>query len=227
MRDWRSEAFIHIIESPSDKDMLNGRTEGRALASALELSNIQYCYNLVTTQETLNMAITDRLVNTMLEKKKWPILHLSMHGDTRGIALTDNSVIQWYQLCQKIIPIRNSLKQYSSDLLVCMSCCYGSFASQMATVKEGEIPFDFLVGNSDAIPWSEAAVAYITFYHLFFKGFDIQKCIEIMRAASANNKFEIYNGKQVHFNWIQYNQHIAAEISRQFAQEAIRQQAFY
>ena len=35
---------VYIVESPSDRDLLQGRTEGKALSSALELSEIPLEY---------------------------------------------------------------------------------------------------------------------------------------------------------------------------------------
>lgn len=39
--------FVHIIESPSANDILEERTEGKALGEFLRLAKIPYCYNLV------------------------------------------------------------------------------------------------------------------------------------------------------------------------------------
>jgi hypothetical protein len=216
MIDWREVYFIHIIESPSDDDILNELTEGKALASALELGNIEYCYNLVTTQKSLEISLFDRLINVMIEKNKWPILHFSMHGNEQEIVLTNGQTLKWHELYQKIMPIKNISEdsEDSPDLLICMSSCYGSFAKKMAEVKPGEIPFDFLVGNIETVEWRDALVAYITFYHLLFKGFNFNKCIESMKAASDNDKFEVYDGEETHLRWIERKQKIKEVIKR-------------
>jgi len=51
------EGFVYVIESPSSSDLLDGRTEGRALTEALVLAQIPSWYSLVTDQVTLCSAI--------------------------------------------------------------------------------------------------------------------------------------------------------------------------
>lgn len=208
----RDRAFVHIIESPSDEDLLDGRTEGNSLASALDLAGIRRCYNLVTTEKSLQIALYNRLFSEIQQTGMFPILHLSMHGNTGGIGLTDDTVIAWDKLCQLIMPIQQFLQEFSLNLLICMSSCHGSFGSRMAQIKRGDIPFEFLIGNRDSVPWDDASVAYITFYHLLFKGLDLQSCCTRMKLASGNNKFEIYNGEEVHLGWINYNQQIRRKL---------------
>ncbi|MEH2384876.1 MAG: hypothetical protein V7K14_03590 [Nostoc sp.] len=215
----RDKAFVHIVESPSDEDLLYGRTEGNSLASALDLAGIHRCYNLVTTEKTLQLALQNLLFSEIKNTEgKFPILHFSMHGNAGGIGLTNGKVIAWDELCHLIMPIQKLLQNFSLDLLVCMSSCHGSFGNQMAQVKQGYIPFNFLIGNRDSIDWHDAAVAYKVFYHLLFKGLDINHCYEVMQLASHNNKFEIYNGQEVHLNWINYNQ----QIRQKFIEEVAR-----
>ena len=53
--------FVHVIESPSPADLLDGRTEGRVLWEALRLADIAQTYSLATNRETLELALTTRL----------------------------------------------------------------------------------------------------------------------------------------------------------------------
>ncbi|WP_193200611.1 hypothetical protein [Nostoc sp. MG11] len=223
----RDKAFVHIIESPSDEDILYERTEGSSLASALNLAEIPHCYNLVTTENSLQIALYDRLFCEIEKTGRFPILHFSMHGNTGGIGLTNNRVIAWDELCRLIMPIQQLLQESSLDLLICMSSCHGSFGSRMAQIKQGYIPFQFLIGNIDSVPWSDAAVAYITFYHLLFKNIALESCYENMKLASGNNKFEIHNGKQVHLNWTNYNKQIQQNLARQVAQKIKQRQIIF
>ncbi|QKQ75590.1 hypothetical protein [Nostoc sp. TCL240-02] len=224
----RDKAFVHIIESPSDEDMLDGRTEGKSLASLLTLAGIPHCYNLVATEKTLRIALYKSLPHE-IEKTggKFPILHFSMHGNPGGIGLTDNRVITWDELCHLIMPVQQLLQEASLDLLICMSSCHGSFGSQMAQTKQGYIPFKFLIGNRDSVPWDDAAVAYKVFYHLLFKGLDLNHCYEVMQLASHNNKFEVYNGQEVHLNWINYNQQIRQRLIEETAQRLQRRRIIF
>jgi hypothetical protein len=189
------QAFVHIIESPSDLDLLQDRKQGGALGEALRLAEIPHSYNLVTTHDSFKMALHDGLIQAMkYEPNKSPILHFTMHGDERGIELTDKTYLSWDEIREFILPIYQAL----GELLICMSSCKGSSAFKMAKSKY-DIPFLFLLGNNDLVSWSDATVAYITFYHLIFKlGIEnIRDHVEVMKMASGNDKFELWGGNDV------------------------------
>jgi hypothetical protein len=90
MIDTNDRFFVHIIESPADFDLLDGRTEGRVLLEALNLSSVPAAYSLVTTRTTLDEALGNRLIQAADYYKRIPILHLSLHGNSQGIELTEN-----------------------------------------------------------------------------------------------------------------------------------------
>ena len=46
-----------------------------------------------------------------------------------------------------------------------------------------------------------AAVGYITFYHLFFKGQDVFTCVNAIKVSSADSNFIVINGKHTRDNW--------------------------
>ena len=48
---------VCIIESPSDRDVLDGRNEGEALSRALSLAKVVNNYYAVTTTRTLNACL--------------------------------------------------------------------------------------------------------------------------------------------------------------------------
>jgi hypothetical protein len=188
-------AYVHIIESPSPNDLLNERSEGRALNESLKLGSIPLCYNLVTTIETFNTALVRRLNEASMNFQKHPILHLSMHGNQDGIILTDNTFLEWADLEAMLRPLNNHLK---GELLICMSSCSGSYGRVMAIDKDKNETFWALIGNNSSISWKDAAVAYITFYHLVFKDnilvgkSQIKEYVDYMKLASRNDNFEVW-----------------------------------
>ena len=68
-----------------------------------------------------------------------------------------------------------------------------------------EHPFWVLVGNSESVAWADAAVAYVTFYHQFFKGTNIDECVRLMCAASGDQNFMRMHGKEIKSNWQTYS----------------------
>lgn len=193
--------FVHIIESPSNLDLLDGRTEGRALSEALSLAEIPHRYNLVTNGQTLGQALGPRLVQAWKTFGGRPILHFSVHGNQDGISLTDRSFLSWHHLRQGLLPLNRAMQ---GGLLICMSSCFGSSGCRMAMYSDDEPPFWALVGNTGDAAWSDAAVAYITFYHLFFKGLPVETCVQSMKVASCDHNFMLHQGKSTKAGWITF-----------------------
>jgi hypothetical protein len=191
--------FVYIIESPSAEDLLEGRAEGRALSEVLALAGIPYSYNLVTNLETWNIALGSRLQDAdNCYPGRVPILHLSLHGNERGVALTDDTVFLWNQLKKELTPLNNKME---GSLLICMSSCFGAYGRRMARDNSTDNPFYALVGSSNKVSWPDAAVAYVTFYHLLFKGISIDECVEKMKLASHNNDFGVWRGSEIKDTW--------------------------
>ena len=70
--------------------------------------------------------------------------------------------------------------------------------------EHNERAFWALVGNTGAAKWADAAVAYITFYHLLFKGFPIDICVESMKVASGDHNFIWHSGQDTRAAWLTY-----------------------
>lgn len=201
--------FVYVIESPSADDLLDGRTEGDALVRSLDLAQIPRWYSLVTDKNTLFRALGNRLIAAWNCHKVPPILHLSMHGNTDGVGLTCGDFLNWGELRQLLLPL---IRDLNGGLLICMSTCFGSLGCRMAMYADNEPHFWALVGNTGSPNWPDAAVAYITFYHLFFKGFDVKTCVEIMKKSSADNRFGLHLGEETRTNWLAYWEHYNAKL---------------
>ena len=50
----------------------------------------------------------------------------------------------------------------------------------------------------------DAAVAYIAFYHRFFKGTRLKRCVEAMKIASGDDNFSVYFGADTKAAWESY-----------------------
>lgn len=203
-----NKGFVYIIESPSDSDLLDGRTEGRALCEALQIAEIPYYYNLVTTSATFTASIGDRLPEALKRFNLLPIVHLSMHGNNDGVALTNGEFLSWGNLRILLAPLTNAMQ---GGLLICMSSCFGSSGCRMAMHGKNDQPFWALVGNSGSSQWADSSVAYVTFYHLFFKDVPIEECVKRMRLASGDNNFIVSFGHMLKADWAVYIEKIRHE----------------
>lgn len=81
----------------------------------------------------------------------------------------------------------------------------------MAMYEDAEVPFWALVGNTADTGWSDAAVAYITFYHLLFKGKDVASCVEAMKVASGDSNFVVFSGQHAKESWINFQRQQRAQ----------------
>lgn len=186
--------FVHIIESPSSTDLLEGDTEGRVLVQALALSRIPHYYNLVTSLQTLDDALGIRLQTARLELGKVPVLHLSCHGNRGGICLTSGEFVSWRDLRDRLLPLNTQLE---GGLLLTMSSCFGLSGREMAMRVDGPVPFFAIVAHPNKVRLSDLAVAFTVFYHHIGKGGTMQQCVEAMKAASGEDRFEVSYGPRI------------------------------
>lgn len=84
-------AFVYMVESPAPGDLFDGRTEGRMLSEAPRLADIRTEYRLATNLKMFDIAIIGQFLQMARESKEraLPMLHISAHGNTEGLALTD------------------------------------------------------------------------------------------------------------------------------------------
>lgn len=182
-----------MIESPSSEDLLDGRTEGRVLLETLRLASIPAWYSLATTRETFEKSLKERLVQAVREiPDKWPILHLSMHGNHDGIGLTDGDFISWNELKSLLSELMDAM---AGGLLICVSSCFGTSAMRMAMQMDQNHTFWALVGHHKEADWSDAAIAFSTFYHHFLKlRAHITDSVSAMKVASGETTFRSISG---------------------------------
>jgi hypothetical protein len=210
------KGFVYIIESPSAHDLLDGRTEGRTLGEALTLAAIPHWYSLAIDKATLTQALGPRLLEACRALGKLPILHLSVHGNQNGVQLSSGEFISWHDLRNLLLPLNQAMQ---GGLLICMSSCFGASGCRMAMYSDSEPSFWALVGNTGNTPWADAAVGYVTFYHLFFKGTGVEQCVPAMRVAAGDPNFLLVSGPEAKANWLAF---VQKQTPSQFSQNLQR-----
>jgi hypothetical protein len=183
--------FVYIIESPSDDDLYHHRYEGDLLRQAVELSNMKCIVSMAASKDTFEKAINEGLMDAVRSNYPTdPILHISAHGSSEGIRLTNHDVVTWKELRNLLLPISRARNW---GLLLCMSACEGIHAIKMAFAEKAETheAAYAVVGNSGKPTWSDTAVAYASFYHLLSKGLMLGDAVEGMKIASGNRNFQI------------------------------------
>ena len=210
--------YVHIVESPSPAELLDGITEGNALCSFLDIAEIPYSYNLAVDLNHFKIAIGDRIWESITKYQVWPILHLSTHGSPKGIQLTNQrdtgEFLSWSELATYLRPIHDRLK---GGIGVCMSCCGGAHGTQMAQViLHNLIPFSWIVGTSTVVSVPDVALAYSIFYRRYYGGASGQPLIDAVRAGSGITDFGIWDGKLIQAEYSQNIHKILEQIRQHY-----------
>jgi hypothetical protein len=203
---------IHVIESPSDLDLLERRQEREALYRALGQVGIGIEEHLVVSKRCLARALF-KVLRSPLRGDRRTILHLAAHGTPDGIELTSGDLLSWSSLAQ-IFRYVNEL--VGGRLLLGMSTCHGLHGLKMVSHR-ADLPFGLLVGPRDEVLWTDAHVAFLAFYHLVIaKDADPLAAVAIMNAAAGlpEGSFQAIDGSGLRRK--------LAEGSRQKRLDAVR-----
>ena len=211
LKDFTQIGKVYILESPSERDISEGRKEGLALSSSLSLAKIKNQYfdvaNLDMIAEVFDYIGDDinRLKPTGLVA---PFIHFSCHGDDDGIILTTNQHVSWDDLRGIIGRLNSIIGRVTPDPSiphVQISPMNYSFSSCRGfngiRIQEGywENMYFTLIGPTEDIAWTDSVVAFITFYHqVFCKKTPSDKAVEIMNiAAGVDNVFQLTPGSHL------------------------------
>lgn len=164
--------------------------EGLRLAQVSNPIGTRVQYRLVVSVESFDRAMLEDLpIQLKVLKGITPILHLSMHGDAGGLQLTDGTEIGWKELAKLLSDINKNFA--NNQLIVCVSACRGFYGGMIQFFDRRRRPFKALVGPWNQPRWDDAAVAYLTFYHLLMnKGRSMKTSVEAMKMASGSQKFD-------------------------------------
>jgi hypothetical protein len=181
--------FVYIIESNRVQEIMGRFLEGIALQNVLKFSDVPVKYHTSIGKQDFPVQVR-RAADYAIEMNAFPILHISAHGNLRGIQLTTGELVTWEELAEMLGPLHH----YSgSNYLLCLSACEGLSSIQVALANP-DIPLFGVVGTSRVVDWSDNVIGYATFYHLLRKGKTIRQAIEGMKAASGHNTYSFIHG---------------------------------
>lgn len=193
---------VFIIESPSASDLAAGIEEGAALSAAFGKSGIQHGLYKVDSTPSFEAALDS--IAQEVEKIRKSLgavtLHLSMHGNNAGIAMTSGEFITWEKLAEIMRNFMHSIKPIVmnnnklSPVTLCFSSCEGMSAAMINDfVPEDESLFQFVVGPSTPVTWAQAQVAFIAFHqHTLDGGGNGKVALHKMNAAAGLN--DVFKG---------------------------------
>lgn len=182
---------VYIIESLRPEDLHERRTEGGMLAQSLSLAGMASTYSQAPDRNAFIEAVNEVGRAARTAPHVLTAIHFSCHGNETRIALTSGEEIYWDELRSMLLPVNRAA---SSNLIVGMSTCFGLFGAGMA-LHPHDAPFRSLIGPVDTVTFADSAVAFITFYHQLSKGAPIEHAVEVMKAASGEEHFDLVDGE--------------------------------
>jgi hypothetical protein len=193
---------VYIVESPSSEDFLFGRREGQSLSEMLKLSQIPNVYLVAIDEPGFDRAVEIVLKDFQerLGRETGPVmpfLHLSCHGTEDGLLLSNEDIISWDTLREKlnILNTAPTGTEFGSIFHLCISACQGLNAFQSDTPGSPS-PFAALIGTIEKVEWVDALVAYTVYYHSFiYKELEVAESMERMNQSIGKYEmFQVYLG---------------------------------
>jgi len=220
----RIKFFVFVIESPSAVDLYHRRSEGDIVRQAVELNGIVCVVKTAISVQAFDACLKIGLSEAMSNLPGFiPLLHISAHGDTHGIQLSDGYIMAWGELREHLRPINQAL---GGSLVVCMSSCEGYSGIRMAMdTDESELPFYALVGTGNKPTWGETAVGYATLYHQLCRGEHINEAVNAMQVASGNHMFWVQHAEQSRQSFIDYINNISPEIAQANLEQLVTEES--
>jgi hypothetical protein len=214
----RTKFFVFVIESPSAVDLYHRRSEGEIVKQAVELNGIVCVVKTAISLQAFDACLKVGLSEAMKRLPGYvPLLHISAHGDGRGIQLSDGYAMPWRELREHLRPVNDAL---GGSLVVCMSSCHGYSGVQMAMDTENSpLPFYALIGSGNQPTWAETAVGYATLYHQLCRGEHVTVAVQAMQVSSGNDMFWVQHAEATRQSYIEY----IATVSPEQAQSNLEQ----
>lgn len=217
----RIRFFVFVIESPSAVDLYHRRSEGEIIRQAVELNGIKCVVKTAINLQAFDACLKIGLAEEMSARAGFiPLLHISAHGSSDGIQLSDGYVMPWDELREHLRPINDAL---GGSLVVCMSSCEGYSGIRMAmTNDESPLPFFALIGCSEKPTWGETAVGYATLYHQLWRGEYVADAVTAMRVAAGNQLFFLQHAENSRRGYIEYLSTVDVAEARVILEEQVK-----
>jgi len=186
---------VLIIEASYPKDFYRGQLDGHVTQALTRLLGIKSDLVYALDKSHFEKAIAHAA------NGDYDVVHVSCHGDDVGIAVTNNSPINWPDFVELF-------RKYKCNphALIMSSCCGATddLANEFEKIPYG--PY-IIFGSIDERNYNEYAVAWTILYNLFkTKGVHRDVAMEALRAIRAivHNNFRYLRWKDDKKEYVQY-----------------------
>jgi hypothetical protein len=131
---------VFVAESVQSVDFYEGRTDGFAANELLKIQQVRTSYKIVFDKDHLARAIGDARAGD------FQVLHISAHGDNRGISLTDGNFVTWLDLAE-LLTTFGGVPNKAGRILV-VSSCMGGYVGLSKALQKRKVAFRFLFGST-------------------------------------------------------------------------------
>ena len=169
---------IFLLESPSPLDLLQNRTEVRALEEICLILGFEVKrFFMISKQELINhIKYISSIFEFLDEDDDTPLcIHVSTHGNKNGMAF-GSDFIEWDIFLETIGPILKESYKYSKDIIFVFSACGAgnqkitSEFKKLSNLLDDITPPRYLfVTAEDEVAWDDALIAWSNFYHQISK----------------------------------------------------------
>ena len=150
-----SKAGVFIIESLYFEQEEKNMFEGKILTEMLTLLDVNVQYNYIRTKDELKVMIE------RFENSNFKYLHLSCHGDSKGIDMTlDDNGVTFSELSDMFNYEQKNQRLFLSSCSVMKG---GNIVSEMLDTQ-----FLSITGPLNNIGFADSAIFWASFYHLMF-----------------------------------------------------------
>src|SRR5580704_6197426 len=131
---------VFVAASVQSVDFYEGRTDGFAANELLKIQQVRTSYKIVFDKDHLARAIGDARAGD------FQVLHISAHGDNRGISLTDGNFVTWLDLAE-LLTTFGGVPNKAGRILV-VSSCMGGYVGLSKALQKRKVAFRFLFGST-------------------------------------------------------------------------------
>ena len=147
---------VLIVESSYPKDFFAERLDGLVTLHLTRLLRIDAKLVYALDKPHFDKAIA------LAANDDYDVLHLSCHGDDKGIAVTDNDDVDWPNIASLF-----DKNRFQPSALVMSACCGGSDGLAEAFEGKSRMRPNIIFGSTDARDYNEYALAWTILYNKF------------------------------------------------------------
>lgn len=143
---------VSIIEANHPDDFYDGRLDGAATKSLLDMMQIECCYKIALNLECFEKSLMEACAEAS------DVIHLACHGDEHGIQLSDGTDLSWEDLSHQF----QDSKTMPNTLV--MATCHGGVRGLASAFQEKENRPTIIFGSTKSLCFEDYCVAWSLLY---------------------------------------------------------------